>query len=69
MKDIQNIIDKFPNISKEDMYKRWEEYGKIIENEFETSNHCTTLPISIVPPCATMKAVDLPIDKLNKKID
>jgi len=42
--DIQNIIDKFPNISKEDMYKRWEEYKKIIENEFETSNHCTTLP-------------------------
>lgn len=66
MKDIQNIIDNFPNIDKEDMYKRLEEYGKIIENEFESSDHCTTLPISLVPPCATMKSIDLPINKLNK---
>ncbi len=66
MKDIQNIIDNFPNISKEDMYKRLEEYRKIIENEFENSPHSTTLPISLVPPCATMKPIDLSINKLNK---
>lgn len=66
MKDIQNIIDNFPNISKEDMYKRLEEYRKIIENEFENSSHSTTLPISLVQPCATMKPIDLSINKLNK---
>lgn len=66
MKDIQKIIDIFPDITKEDMYKRLEEYKKIIENEFENSPHNTTLPIFLVPPCATMKPIDLPINKLNK---
>lgn len=68
MKDIQKIIDTFPDVTKEDMEKRYQEYKKLIEKEFEAPDNCTTLPISIVPPCATMKPIDLPINKLNKEI-
>lgn len=68
MKDIQKIIDTFPDVTKEDMEKRYQEYKKLIEKEFEMQDNCTTLLISIVPPCATMKPIDLPINKLNKEI-
>lgn len=51
-----------PEGTRADMEARYQEYKKLIENEFEMPDDCTTLPMSIHPPVVT-----IPREKIQSK--